>query len=321
MKTTSFFSTLLVVPVAERLLAATPVLSASRKLGDKAPPMKITKWVKGTDVDLAKMKGKKVTVLEFWATWCGPCITSIPHLTELQKKHKKDVVIIGVTKPDARNSLDMVESFVEKQGKKMAYTVAFDGGGKTYEAYMRSTEQSGIPTAFIVNHKGQLAWLGHPMTMDKPLEEIIAGTFDIEKARKQLENNMRVKKLYREFYTKAREGNVEAVGKLASEMVALAHDDASMLNNLAWTLLTHPELKGKFSALALKAAGRCDELTDGASWMYLDTLALATFENGAAAEAVKLQKKAIELARSEKIRPEAMKEFEERLKFFEEGAK
>ncbi len=320
MKTTSFFPALLVVSVAALFLAATP-LSAGLKLGDKAPPMKITKWVQGTDVDLAKMKGEKVTVVEFWATWCGPCITSIPHLTDLQKKHKKNVVIIGVTKPDARNSLDMVESFVEKQGKKMAYTVAFDGDGKTYEAYMRSAEQSGIPTAFIVNRKGQLAWLGHPMAMDRPLEEIVAGTFDIEKARKQLENSMRVKKLYREFYTRARERNFEAVGKLAREMIELSHDNATMLNGVAWILLTHPELKGKFRALALKAAERCDELTGRSSWMYLDTLALARFENGATAEAVALQKKAMELARKDKIRPEAMKEFEERLKLFEEGAK
>lgn len=319
MKTARFFSRSL-VSVTAVFLTVSP-LTAGLKPGDKAPQVKITKWVKGDAVDFETAKHKKVVVLEFWATWCGPCITSIPHLTELQKKHGKDVVIIGVTKPDARNSLERVESFVDKQGDKMAYTVAFDGDKKTYDAYMRAAEQSGIPTSFIVNRKGQLAWLGHPMTMDKPLEEILAGTFDIERARKKLEASMKVRKLYREFYTRAREGNLEAVGKLAGEMVTLADDDASMLNNLAWTVLTHPKLKGKFNALALKAAERCDELTDGSSWMYLDTLALARFENGAAVGAVKLQKKVIEMARQAKVRPRALEEFQERLKLFEEGVK
>ena len=318
MNTTSFFSRSLVVSVTALFLTVTP-LTAALKLGDKAPQIKITKWVKGAAVDFEKAKGKKVVVLEFWATWCGPCITSIPHLTELQKKHKKEVVIIGVTKPDSRNSLEQVESFVNKQSDKMAYTVAFDGDSKTYDSYMRSAEQSGIPTAFIVNRKGQLAWLGHPMSMDKPLEEILAGTFDIEKARKKLEAAMRVRKLYREFYSRARERDLEAVGKLAGEMVALAHDDAMMLNSLAWTLLTLPELKGKFKALALKAAEQCHELTDGANWMFVDTLALAKFENGAAAEAVKLQKKAIELARKANVKPRQLTEVQERLKLFEEG--
>ena len=58
-------------------------------LGDEAKPLQISKWVKGKKVNLAKGKGKKVYVVEFWATWCPPCRTTIPHLTELQKKYKK----------------------------------------------------------------------------------------------------------------------------------------------------------------------------------------------------------------------------------------
>ena len=324
MQTTSFFSKSLIASLAAILLMATPLV-AGLTLGDKAPQVEITKWVKGDSVDLEakdnKVEQRKVIVLEFWATWCGPCITSIPHLTELQKKHKKDVYIIGVTKPDPQNSLEKVESFVSEQGDKMAYTVAFDGEGKTYESYMRSAEQSGIPTAFIVDPKGRLAWLGHPMKMDKPLEEILAGTFDIENARRQLEVSKRLKKLYREFRLLTRKGQVEDAGKVAKEFVTLAHDDAAMLNNLAWTLLTDEKLEGKFHGLALKAAARCDELTDGGSWMYVDTLALAKFKNGAAAEAVELQKRAMELARKANVRPETLDDLEKRLKLFEEAVK
>src|SRR6188474_3333423 len=74
-------------------------LSAA-ELGETAAPLEISEWVKGDAIDLATAKGKKVLVVEFWATWCGPCRTSIPHLTEMQKKFK-DVVFIGVSDEDA----------------------------------------------------------------------------------------------------------------------------------------------------------------------------------------------------------------------------
>ena len=66
------------------------------EMGDPAPEIQIKGWVKGDAVKLSELKGKKVVVLEFWATWCGPCIKGIPHLTELQEQYKDDVVVIGV---------------------------------------------------------------------------------------------------------------------------------------------------------------------------------------------------------------------------------
>ncbi|MBT8486590.1 MAG: redoxin domain-containing protein, partial [Phycisphaerae bacterium] len=73
-------------------------------IGDKAPPIDITHWVKGIEVENRKAKTitsfekDKVYVLEFWATWCGPCIYNMPHLSKLQEKYKDyDVTIIGVS--------------------------------------------------------------------------------------------------------------------------------------------------------------------------------------------------------------------------------
>ena len=151
------------------------------KIGDKAKPLNISEWVKGATAEapVDVTDGKNVYVVEFWATWCGPCRTSIPHLTELQKKYKdKGVVFVGVS----NETLEKVQPFVEEQGEKMEYVVALDKENLTNQDYMRAYGRNGIPCSFIINKKGQIVWVGHPMTMDKPLEEIVAGTFDLAAA-------------------------------------------------------------------------------------------------------------------------------------------
>lgn len=160
-------------------LIGSPVL-ADLEMGDDAPPVAITKWVQGDPVELAAVKGQKVVILEFWATWCGPCIRSMPHLTEIQKKYAdQGLRIIGVTKPDPNNPLEKVEQFVKDNQDKMAYTVAFDGDAATNDAYMKAAGQNGIPTSFIIDRAGKVAWIGHPMDMDKPLAAVLADKHDI----------------------------------------------------------------------------------------------------------------------------------------------
>jgi len=196
------------------LALAFPAFSA--ELGDLAAPLQIAEWVKGKPVDLASGEGKKIFVVEFWATWCGPCRASIPHLTELQKKFKdKDVVFIGVSDED----VPTVKKFVEKMGDKMDYTVAVDTDRKTSKGYMTAYGQGGIPTAFIVDKEGRMVWLGHPMgDLEKSLEQVVAGKFDLEKA-KQRETTQ---KKINEFYTLARKDAGDAkLDELAKEIQAL----------------------------------------------------------------------------------------------------
>src|SRR5262245_56325780 len=135
-----------------------PDLPARLSIGDKAPALSIEKWIKGEPVKA--FEKDKVYVVEFWATWCPPCVKSFPHLTELQKKLKdKGVTIVGVTSDDPNNSLSAVESMVTKFGdEKMGYTIAWDKGRETSRAYMEAARRGGIPCAFVVDKEGLLAW-------------------------------------------------------------------------------------------------------------------------------------------------------------------
>ena len=152
--------------------------AATLKVGDKAPALSVEEWVKGKKIE--KFESGKVYVVEFWATWCGPCIKGIPHLTEIQKEFKnKNVTVIGVASSergaDKASKLKGVESFVKQQGDKMTYTVAYDDDRSMSNAWMKPAGQNGIPCAFLVGADGKIAWIGHPMNgMDEQLKKAVA---------------------------------------------------------------------------------------------------------------------------------------------------
>ena len=151
------------------------------KVGDPAPPLKVTDWMQGKAVKA--FEKDKVYVVEFWATWCGPCIVMMPHLAELQAEYKeKGVTFIGFTSKDENgNTRDKVAEFVKKRGPKLPYTFAYADDDATNDAYMKASGQAGIPCSFVVGKDGRLAFIGHPMYLDLVLPKVVAGTWVIEK--------------------------------------------------------------------------------------------------------------------------------------------
>lgn len=134
-----------------------------------APALEIAEWLKGEPVTLADGLGESVYVVEFWATWCPPCLTSIPHLTEMQTKYaEKGVTFIGIS---AESDAKLVRDFVDKMGDKMAYTVALDSNRATDKAFNQPYGVNSIPHAYVVDKNGAIAWHGHPMQPD--LEAIL----------------------------------------------------------------------------------------------------------------------------------------------------
>ncbi len=164
--------------------AGATIAAPSLDVGDPAPPLHIAEWVKGKPVDLSRDAARKIHVIEFWATWCPPCKMSIPLLTQLQNKFKKDVVIVGVTEPDARgNSPSAIRRFVREQGENMGYTVAIDDG-RTSRDYLEAAGALGIPHAFVIDKNRKIVWQGSPLdpALEKVLSGLVAGTYDLNAA-------------------------------------------------------------------------------------------------------------------------------------------
>lgn len=108
----------------------------------------VIKDLDGKDVSLASFKGK-VILLNFWATWCGPCKAEIPGFVELQDKYRNDLVVIGYSVDD---KAPQARAFATEY--KMNYPILLgDGREDVQDAFGPIW---GIPASFIISRDGKV---------------------------------------------------------------------------------------------------------------------------------------------------------------------
>ncbi|MCC7011614.1 MAG: redoxin family protein [Planctomycetes bacterium] len=325
--------------LAAFVLLTTAALAQSLGIGDPAPKLKLSGWVKGEP--LASFERDTVYVVEFWATWCVPCRKSIPHLSELQKRYadsKVRMLGISVREEDPRK----VAPFVEQLGEQMSYAVATDlvleganpSQGAMVLGWLKPAGEVALPTVFIVDRDGKIAWIGDTMAVDQPLAQILDGTWDLERARSAHKRRIKVNALHWKLNDQIRGREWQQTLVTIDEMLALSpemevrtaawrfaallalgredeayeygkrraldllKDDALALNVLAWAIVD-PEAKRKPARdldFALRAAERAVALTEEKHAALLDTLALVHFERGNVARAIEVQEKAVKLS-------------------------
>lgn len=159
-------------------------------IGDTAPQLTFSKLVKGSSTVLSD---EKITILEFWATWCVPCIAAMPHLSELAEKYTDEANVIAVNVMERTGDqpysvvAPKVTEFVEKMSEKMRFTVVVDDDEKNMEKkWLRAAGINGIPATIVVKDK-KIYWIGHPMFLDKVLEQIKDGSYELMEQKKEYE--------------------------------------------------------------------------------------------------------------------------------------
>jgi len=202
---------------------------AALTIGSKAPSLDIEHWIsdgQGAFGKVADFEADKIYIVEFWATWCGPCVQSMPHLVKLQEEFKDSVQVVSVSNED----LETVTAFLERPYKNggedgpqtygeltSTYCLTTDPDRTVDKDYMEAAGRNGIPACFVVGKTGLIEWIGHPMALDEQLSQVVDGTWDRDAFAVEFKKEQAFDMVMSQIYEAAQAGDMEKANQLVEQ--------------------------------------------------------------------------------------------------------
>lgn len=199
------------------------------------------------EINNKKLDASKVIVLEFWATWCGPCIAAFPDLEKIQKKYKNDVLIAGVTD----ESKETVDNFLDKHSYDLAFFT--DKDKKLFKHF----NVEGIPFTALISNTGEFLWAGNARGLNSILESYVA----TNKIPDKQTNIARTDPTTSKYYSKPKT-NIRTNKKLLEYQIEYSNSEDKFFSMGGWTNRNKP-INLKYSSTPI--INIIEDLTDSPS--------------------------------------------------------
>ncbi len=144
-------------------MSMNPIPNERVKVGQPAPPLSVDEWILGSPVN--NFQKGTVYVVEFWGTWCSPCLKNIPKLSRIQTQYASDgLVVIGVASHEFKGR-EVLTSFMKEKAETITYRIAYDGDlsmEHTWDTGGREDVVFRMPLSFVIDKEGIVTFVGHP---------------------------------------------------------------------------------------------------------------------------------------------------------------
>lgn len=275
-------------------------------VGDPAPPLHQLGGRGATDLThyfpTDSIPPGDIHVVEFWATWCKPCIASFPHLSELQRQYQEHATVVGVNVKDSEKGesessrIERVGAFVETQRERMTYPVVVGKSPESEDSWLAASGLApGLPFAFIVDQNACIAWMGHPNGLEQPLKDLVSRTYDRQAFTQALEERLTAG-MQLDAVVEMLEKADPSQGYAAMQALVSGpfSNQPKLLRELAMTVTTSEDVAIRDLESAWEAADLANELTGRDNPWFLIASAEVAFARGEIESAVSLARAARE---------------------------